>query len=74
MKKTIYSERYQQLIENLKKAREESGLTQSEAAKLLGRTQSFISKIESGQYRVDVIQLSMFAKIYAKTIRYFINE
>jgi len=53
-------------VKKLKKAREEAGLDQTQAAQLLGTTQSYISKLEAGQRRVDVIQLKEIAKIYKK--------
>jgi len=40
---------------------------------MLKKTQSYISKIESGQRRLDIIQLKSFAKIYKKDLEYFIN-
>ena len=73
MAKTIYSKEHRNLVEKLKKARKEAGLDQIEAAKALGLTQSAISKIESGQRRIDIVQLKAFAKIYGKKIDYFIK-
>lgn len=61
------------MIEQLKKARIESGLDQVDVARLLGRTQPHISKIEAGQRRLDITQLKEFAKIYKKDINYFIK-
>ncbi|MHC4950871.1 MAG: helix-turn-helix domain-containing protein, partial [Planctomycetota bacterium] len=52
IKKTIYSGQYKTIIQNLKEARLKQGLTQLEVAKHFGVGQSFISKIESGQYRL----------------------
>jgi len=54
-------------------AREEKKLRQEYVAKLLGRTQSYISKIEAGQRRIDLIQLKEFAKIYKKKLDFFIK-
>ncbi len=68
MKKAIYSREQRVLVEKLKKAREEAGLDQNQAAQKLGTTQSYISKLESGQRRIDVIQLKEIAKIYKKKI------
>lgn len=73
MAKTIYSDEHELLVKQLKKARKEAGLNQEDVAKLLGKTQSYVSKIESGQRRVDVIQLKEFAKIYKKSLDYFIR-
>lgn len=74
MSKGIYSKDHKYLVEQLKKARIEVGLDQADVAKKLGKTQSYVSKIESGQRRIDVIQLKEFAKIYNKKIDYFINN
>ncbi len=72
MKKSIYSKQHAYTVEQLKKAREEAGLEQARVAKTLGRTQSYVSKIESGQRRIDLVQLNYFAKIYKKPLDYFI--
>ena len=74
MDKSIYSKEHKYLVEQLKKARVEAGLDQEKAAKLLGKTQSYISKIESGQRRIDIIQLKIFAKIYKKNLNFFIEK
>jgi len=73
MGKTIYSKGHKALIEKLIKARKEAGLRQEDVSKLLGRTQSYISKIEAGQRRVDIVQLKEFAKIYKKDPKFFID-
>ena len=74
MSKTIYSKDHKFLTEQLKKARLEAGLNQEKVAELLGKTQSYISKIEAGQRRIDVIQLKEFAKTYKKSLDYFIKK
>ena len=74
MYKTIYSEDHKYLVEQLKKARKSSNLDQEEAAKLLGKTQPYVSKIESGQRRIDIVQLKEFSKIYKKELNYFIKK
>jgi transcriptional regulator with XRE-family HTH domain len=73
MSKAIYSKDHKYIIEQLKKARQEAGLDQADVAKLLGKTQSYISKIESGQRRIDIITLKEFAKVYKKDINFFLK-
>lgn len=73
MEKTIYPKEHKNLIDKLRKAREDAKLDQDKAGKLLNKTQSYISKIESGQRKIDVIQLKEFAKIYKKDINFFIK-
>ena len=73
MVKSIHTREYAYFVERLRKARMETGLTQVEVAKKLRRPQSHISNVESGQQRVDVIELQNFAKIYNKDVNYFIK-
>jgi transcriptional regulator with XRE-family HTH domain len=73
MVKTIYSKEHRILVERLKKARKEAGLDQEAVAKLLEVSQSYISKMESGQRRIDIVQLKRFAKVYKKKIDYFLK-
>jgi transcriptional regulator with XRE-family HTH domain len=56
LSKSLYSERWEQLLEIMKRSRKEQGLTQSQLAKRLGRPQSLIAKIESGERKLDVCQ------------------
>lgn len=73
MVKVIYSKDHKYLVKQLKRARLEAGLDQEQVAKRLDRTQSHISKIESGQRRIDVISLKEFARAYKKPIGYFLK-
>ena len=73
MPKAIYSKDHKYIVEQLKKARQEAGLEQAEVAKLLSRTQSHISKVESGQRRIDIVALKEFAQIYKKPMDYFLK-
>lgn len=73
MNKVIYTQDHKSVIKKLKKARITIGLDQKQVAQKLNKTQSFISKIESGQRRVDIVQLKEFAKIYKKPLEYFIK-
>jgi transcriptional regulator with XRE-family HTH domain len=61
---SIHSKEYKELIKRLVKARKEAGLTQKEVAKKLKQHQSYISKIETCQRRVDVLELKKLAKTY----------
>jgi transcriptional regulator with XRE-family HTH domain len=50
----------------------EAGLTQVEVAQKLKCPQSFVSKIESGERRVDVVELNELAGIYGKPLGFFV--
>jgi len=73
MNKTIYTKSHKYLVKQLIRARKEAGLRQEDVAKKLARTQSYISKIEAGQCRIDVVQLKEFAEIYKKRLDFFIK-
>lgn len=72
MKKILYSKDQIFLIERLKQARLDADLTQTEVAKKLKVTQAYVSKIESGQVRLDIFQLKTFANLYKKDVDAFI--
>ncbi|TDL74892.1 XRE family transcriptional regulator [Palleronia sediminis] len=57
MTKTIRSEGHEALCQALIDARKAAGLTQAELAQRLRCHQSFVARIESGERRVDVIEL-----------------
>ena len=68
MSKTIWTKEYAIFIKKLRQARQDSGLKQIEVAKKLKRPQSYISRVESGVYRLDIIEVKQFALIYGKNI------
>jgi len=62
MEKSPFSKQYELFLESLRKARKNAGLTQEGLAKSLGESQSFISKVERGERRLDVIELRAFCR------------
>ena len=70
---TIRSKEYADFVGRLRKARLEAGLRQIDVSKKLKRTQSYVSRVEVGEQRLDVIELKKFAKLYKKDINYFIK-
>ncbi len=69
---SAYPEEYRRFLKKLKAARLEAGLTQVEVAKRLKKPQSFISKFETGERRIDPIELSHLADIYRRAITDFL--
>jgi transcriptional regulator with XRE-family HTH domain len=54
--KSLRSPAHVRLLELLVAAREKVGMTQQQLADRLGKPQSFISKYEGGERRLDVIE------------------
>lgn len=65
---------YRRFLTRLRAAREGAGLTQVEVAKRLGVPQSFVSKCESGERRVDVVELAAFARLYRRPLTFFLRR
>jgi len=73
MANTIRSSEYKEVINKLKVARIAAGLLQEQVARKLNKSQSYISKVEAGEQRIDVIELNAFANLYDKNINFFID-
>lgn len=58
----IHDDRYRRLIEALYDARRKAGLSQTELAQRLGKRQQFVSKYESGERRLDVVEFVVIAR------------
>jgi len=69
----LYSKKNKNLLERLRSARIEAGLTQIEAGKKLRKPQSYLSKVERGERKVEAVELADFAKIYNKSVEFFIK-
>ncbi|MFA5751161.1 MAG: helix-turn-helix transcriptional regulator [Candidatus Paceibacterota bacterium] len=67
-----YQPKYQNLVKKLRQARLEAGLTQIEAGKQLKKPQAYISKIERGERGVDAVELAEIAKVYGKSLNFFV--
>jgi transcriptional regulator with XRE-family HTH domain len=64
---------YKHFLARLRQARIKAGLTQVDVAKKLRRPQSYVSKCESGERRVDVVELAEFARLYGKEVAHFVT-
>ena len=73
MPKTIRTSEYKQVVERLKQARLDVSLTQKEVSEKINKPQSYVSKVEAGEQRVDIIELKVFADLYKKGLNYFVK-
>ena len=62
MDKTIHSPEYQCFLEVLREARRTAGVTQSVVAERLGEPQSWVSRVESGETRMTVVELVAYSR------------
>lgn len=74
MEKTIYTKEYVTFLKRLVKARKDAGITQVEFAEKIGQTQSFVSRCERGERRIDVIELRVFCQAIGIPFTRFIEE
>jgi transcriptional regulator with XRE-family HTH domain len=74
MTKAIYRPEYGVFLEILKSRRIAAGLTQTECSKALGRPQSFMSDVERGSRRLDIIQIRDLCKVLGCDLPTLIQE
>lgn len=68
---SIHSVEYRRFLARLRDARRAAKLTQQQVASTLGVPQSWVSKSESGERRVDVVELKRLATLYKKSLEWF---
>lgn len=68
MDKSLFSKDYDAFLSILRNTRERAGLTQAQLAELLGQTQSFVSKCERGERRLDLVEVRHFCLALGTTL------
>jgi transcriptional regulator with XRE-family HTH domain len=69
----VHDPEYQSMLRRLRDAREAMKLTQVQVAERLGKPQSYVSKVESGERRIDPVELARLAEIYRRPVAYFLS-
>jgi transcriptional regulator with XRE-family HTH domain len=67
-----HADEYRRMLERLREARLAAGLTQTQVAARLGKPQSYVSKIELGERRIDPVELRQLAKLYGRAVEWFL--
>lgn len=62
MPRSVFTDAYAMMLQVLVAARSEAGLTQAELSSKLGKPQPFVSKVERGVRRIDVVEFYAIAK------------
>lgn len=74
MAKTVHSERQKLIATALAEQRRAKGLSQADVARAFGRHQPFIANIESGERRVDLVELLMIADVIGLDVHALIDR
>jgi len=74
VEKFVVSADYARFLVQLRTARRAAGLTQQQVATRLGQTQSFVSKCERGERRIDVIELRAFCRALNTSFNEFVQQ
>lgn len=74
MPRSVFTKDYRVFLRRLRAARKRAGLTQKQLAERLHQTQSFISKCERGERRLDVVELHDFCRAMGVSLSKFMNQ
>lgn len=74
MDKTVFTVDYLIVLRCLRDARKRAGLTQGQLAERLGETQSFVSRCERGERRLDILELRVFCQAMGISVVAFVEE
>jgi transcriptional regulator with XRE-family HTH domain len=66
--------RYKSFLRLLKEARRAAGITQEQLATRMGANQSFVSKVERGERRLDVVELFVWCEALGTDFRRFSRQ
>ena len=74
MDKSIHTREYASVLRLLREARNKAGITQVELAKKIDETQSYVSKVERGELRLDIVQLRKICNVLGLSLSEFVNR
>lgn len=74
MKKKVYIAQRGRLVNLLREMRAEAGLTQAALASLIGKDQAYVSRYESGQRRLDVLEVREICQAVGITLEGFVKR
>lgn len=74
MAKSIFTQEYALFLRHLRNSRKNAGLTQEQIANRLNQTQSFVSKCERGERRIDVVEIRAFCHAMEISFSEFVRQ
>jgi ribosome-binding protein aMBF1 (putative translation factor) len=72
MEKSTFTREYRVFLDTLKDFRQKANLSQIQLAAKLDQSQSFVSKCERGETRLDIVQLRVFCRALSITLAAFV--
>ena len=74
MEGSVYTREYRVFLEQLRSARDRSGCSQRELADRLGKSRSYVAKLETGYSRMDIYQIRTYLSAINVPFLDFMNE
>jgi len=74
VEKSLYTIQQQKLQTLLRQIRTEAGLRQAELAERIGEPQSFVSKYEIGERRLDILEVRAICEAVGITLQEFVRR
>lgn len=74
MSKSIGTSNQQCLQDLLRQLRQKAGVKQTDLAVMLGQTQSFVSKYECGERRLDLLEIRQICQVLGTTLTDFVRK
>lgn len=74
LKKSIHERDYHSVLSLLRQYREANNLTQTQLAEKIGADQTFISKIETGERRIDILELRVICSALGISLLDFVKN
>ena len=74
MEKSTFNKDYMLFLSHLRNTRKRAGLTQEQVAERIQQSQSFVSKCERGERRIDVLELLAFCQALGVSIDDFVLQ
>ena len=72
--KSIHKDEYSVLLRRLRELRTEAGMTQVDLSAALQRPQSYVSDVERGSRRMDLLQLRELCNACGQSLTEFVDE
>lgn len=71
---SLHSDEYKRFLEHLRAVRLAAGMTQQQIADQLNKPQSYVSKCQSGERRMDIVEIHAFCVAMNKPVDEFVRE